>query len=73
MDVGAAEAAFRERIKREEKRRRDTTDSEYWCCLVFQSRAQKNDFLNSTGWIRDGNKYIDGRFVAKKLGIRLQD
>ena len=72
-EMGEAETAFRARMKQEDRRRRDATDSEYWCAMVFQSREQCNAFLRAAGWLRAGDKYIDGRFVAKKMGIRLPD
>ena len=63
--------SFRERMAREEKRRVLATDSEYWVCLCFQSREEKESFLAKTGIIYGGDKYVDGRFAAKKLGIVL--
>jgi len=60
-------------MKAEDQRRTDTTDSEYWCALVFQSREQVDAFVRAAGWLLAGDKYIDGRFVAKKMGIRLPE
>jgi hypothetical protein len=47
------------------------TDSEYWFCAVFQSRAQKDEFLRLTGLEASGDKYLDGREVAAKCGVQL--
>ena len=72
-EVDEAAQAFRERMKREDRRRRDAVDSEYWFAVVFQNREQKDAFLREAGWWQHGDKYIDGRFAAKKLGIRLPE
>ena len=52
-----------------EKRQRE--DSEYWFCVVFQSREQKEEFLRNSGLIADGDKYINGVAAAEKLGVAL--
>ena len=52
-----------------EKRQRE--DSEYWFCVVFQSREQKEEFLRNSGLIADGDKYINGVAAAEKLGVPL--
>lgn len=62
---------FKERAKAEDKRFVDNTDSEYWICLGFQNRAQKEEFLRLTGIIALGDKFLDGMKVAKLLGVEL--
>ncbi|MFT3791522.1 MAG: hypothetical protein QM741_10665 [Rudaea sp.] len=47
------------------------TDSEYWACLCFQNREQKEAFLSALGILDIGDKYLDGPLVAKRLGIEL--
>lgn len=51
----------------------DEFDSEYWLCLVFQTREQKEAFLKLTGWGEklDGDKYLSGTRLAKLLGVAL--
>lgn len=49
----------------------ENTDSEFWICLGFQNRAQKEEFLRLTGSIELGDKYLDGVAVADILGIEL--
>lgn len=46
-------------------------DTEYWYAMYFQSREQKEAFLKAMKWFEHGDKYIDGRWAAKKLGIEL--
>lgn len=62
--VKAADAAEKHRFE-------DTTDSEYWVNLVFQSRAQKEAFLKAMNWLQHGDKYIDGQVLARQQGIAL--
>lgn len=60
-------------IKAERQKKRDawrvTVDPEYWVCVCFQSREQKEEFLTKAGWLDLGEKYLDGVEVAKRLGV----
>ena len=47
----------------------NTMDSEYWACLVFQTREQAEAFGRFFG--KPGDKYLDGRMEAKALGIKM--
>jgi hypothetical protein len=72
----AAEASemlegFRQRAKNEEQRIYEATDSEYWFCICFQIREQKEEFLRKLGWYEMGDKYLDGVLLAERLGIQL--
>ncbi|MBO9357760.1 hypothetical protein GG851_27540 [Bordetella petrii] len=70
-DLSALEDGFRKRAKDEGRRFALATDSEYWACLCFQSRAQKEAFLAALKLLPLGDKYIDGERAAKILGIEL--
>ena len=48
-----------------------TTDSEYWVALCFETRAQKEAFLKALAVFQQGDKYLDGLEVAKRMGIAL--
>lgn len=63
-ELGEVEKGFRERMKQENKRFRDMCDTEYWCCVCFTSRDQKEEFLKKIGMDTD-LKYIDGHEMAK--------
>ena len=65
--------AFRDRNRVEQQRRLEATDSEFWCALCFETRAQKEEFLGKLGLLAHGDKYLDGRLVAKRLGIVLEN
>lgn len=70
-EAEAIRTAFMRRAKDQDARQRATTDSEYWCCLCFQTREQKEAFLKAMDWLRLGDKYLDGRQVAQRQGISL--
>ncbi len=65
-------AGFKERASRETQRYEDATDSEFWIALCFQTRAQKEEFLEKLGLLELGDKYLDGMAVAEVLGVKLE-
>ena len=77
VDTAAENSALLEGMKarnrQEQKRFTDATDSEYWFCLCFHTRAEKEAFLKALGWIDLGDKYLDGTAVAERLGVDLPD
>lgn len=73
QEVGETLRAIREADKRERDRHANTLDTEYWACLVFNNRAQKEEFLRQIGWLKFGDKYLDGMKLAKRHGFKLPD
>lgn len=71
--VTAVQSAFRDRYKKEGKRMQDAIDSEYWVCVCFKNREDKEKFLEKSGLIKEGDKYLDGYNVASILGIPVTD
>lgn len=63
---------FKQRAQQEEGRYWQTVDSEYWVCLCFQTREQKEEFLQKLGLLMLGDKYLDGLEVAQKLGVEIE-
>lgn len=63
-EIGDVEKSFRERMNAENKRFRDMCDTEYWFCVCFTSREQKEEFLKKIGMETDV-KYIDGKDMAR--------
>lgn len=63
----------KERKKALREKLRVTTDSEFWCALCFETREQKDAFLQGVGVYEDGDKYIDGAAFARRLGIQLPE
>lgn len=70
-DLDAVQSGFRDRAKRESERFALATDSEYWACICFQTREQKDRFLSALGLLDLGDKYLDGQLVAERLGVEL--
>jgi hypothetical protein len=72
LDMGVIEGEFAA-IHAARKQQADAielaNDSEYWFCMYFQSREQKDAFIAALGL--DQNKYIDGAAAAAKMGIEL--
>lgn len=51
---------------------RDATDSEFWVAVCFETREQKAEFLRRLDLADLGDKYLDGRAVAERLGAPLE-
>ena len=62
---------FKGRAAREDQRFTDAVDSEYWVAFCFQTREQKEEFLQKLGLLKTGDKYLDGMQVARIMGIEL--
>ena len=69
-EVGEAETAFRDRMEKEDKRRKLATDSEFWFAVHFKSREEKERFLRKYGLNSIGDKYLPGVVVDRILDIR---
>jgi hypothetical protein len=74
--VGNEVSAALQAIRDEKAQRRDAyrtiVDTEYWFCVCFQNRAQKDEFLRLAGWIDHGDKYLDGLEIARRMGIKIE-
>lgn len=70
QEVSALLQAFRDRNAQEQKRFVNATDSEYWFCVCFRTRDEKEEFLRRFGLDELGDKYLDGERVAAKLRSR---
>ena len=73
IELDEVAKGFRDRLKDENTRFALATDSEYWACLCFQTREQKEVFLKALALIDLGDKYLDGQEVAKVLGVTLPE
>ena len=62
---------FNKRHHDEQDRMKYVLDSEYWFCVCFQSRDQKERFLAAMDWAKHGDKYLDGTELAKQNKIEL--
>lgn len=71
-EISEVLAGFKQRAKNEDARKEGAIDSEFWFCLYFQTREQKDEFLAKIGWDDIGDKYIDGMEAAEAVGITLE-
>jgi len=71
---------IRENRKNQVERFRDIEAGEFWFCVCFQSRNQKEDFLHklleqyapNVPYERFGDKYISGLELAEMLGVGIE-
>lgn len=70
-EISALEQGYRDRAKEEAARFKRATDSEYWVAVCFDSREEKDRFLQRAGLADIGDKYLDGREVANRLSVDL--
>ena len=70
-DAGMSEALRQiiERKKATQERFRVATDPEFFFCVCFQSRDQKDEFLRLAKWADLGDKYINGLEVARRMAV----
>jgi len=67
--IGDEFAAMREARKKQAEAVELSNDSEFWCAFYFQTREQKEVFINHFGIKQD--KYVDGQAAAAAMGIEL--
>jgi len=70
-EITALEQGYRDRAKAEADRFKRATDSEFWFAVCFDSREEKERFLQRAGLMDIGDKYLDGREVADRLAVDL--
>lgn len=71
-EMSAVLLELRERRKANADMFRVARDPEYFCLLCFQSREQKEEFLQKVGWIDLGDKYLNGLEVCRRLGMDVE-
>lgn len=52
----------------------DNGDANFFTCIIFQSKAQRNEFLEKIGATKlqeAGGQYVDGLRLAKLLGVQI--
>lgn len=58
-----------DRKKATQEKFRTATDSEFFFCVCFQSREQKDEFLKAVRWDDLGDKYLNGLEIARRLAV----
>ncbi|MGZ7496138.1 hypothetical protein ACXM2N_03455 [Corynebacterium sp. ZY180755] len=73
-EMTALQKGFKDRATAERDRFRKATDSEFWFAVCFESREEKEKFLRAAGVKAKlmGDKYIDGKQLAKILGVKME-
>lgn len=71
-ELAALSDTFSGRAKLEAKRFELAVDSEYWFCVFFQNREQKERFLQAMDWATQGDKYLNGLALAELQGINIK-
>ena len=72
-DLGALESGFRKRAKDEGQRMMLAGDSGYYACICFQTREQRDAWLDARGIKRLGDRFLAGQEVAKIDGVPLPE
>jgi hypothetical protein len=73
-ELDAIQTGFMRRLEKERERTIGKFDTEYWLCVIFETREQKEHFLAELDiQIEEGDKYVDGYVIAKRLRIKLPD
>jgi hypothetical protein len=73
-ELAAIQTGFMQRLEKERHRTIDKFDTEYWVCTIFETREQKEAFLAALDiHIEEGDKYVDGYVLARRLKIKLPD
>lgn len=72
-EVVEAIEGMRKRAKEEKQRVDSATESEYWCQIVFQSKAQRDAFFEELGKDLLDDQWVDGQRLAATLGIKLPE
>jgi len=73
LETGYILGEFRKRMNREQARKDYTDDAEFFTVVVFQSKEQRDEFVDAIGGanIDDDNQFVDGVALAKKWKIEL--
>lgn len=63
--------SFRERMKKENARKKAVTDSGYYVCVYFSNREQCDEFLEKFG-LSKKEIFVDGRKIARMCNKALE-
>ncbi|MBK7097785.1 MAG: hypothetical protein IPH58_04860 [Sphingobacteriales bacterium] len=60
-----------EKLRAEQSTFKDNVDANYFTVVTFNNSKQLDEFLNKLGINPSDKQYIDGKQLAKKLGIEI--
>jgi hypothetical protein len=72
QDAQQVKSAFLQGITEKQKQMAQDSDTEFFVCIAFQNREQKEDFLKKKGWIKYGDKYYAGVDIAKHENVEIK-
>lgn len=70
-ELNEATQAFSQQAKAEYQQFKDNVDANYFTVITFNNSGQLKEFLSKIGLAPADPQYIDGRVLAKKLGIEI--
>lgn len=73
QELKAIQSHFKKSVQHEKRNISHRFDTEYWLCVVFEDRAQKQAFVKALGMLKEGDKYIDGRQLAHRFNIEIPE
>lgn len=71
IEVSHAVQALREHDKRAADRIAHNTETDYWFAVIFHTERERTEFLRAVDAYYLGPRYIDGRALARKLGVEI--
>jgi hypothetical protein len=78
MDASEIEKALELEAKKklkyqQQKQMHDMVDTQYYACVVFGNKADKNKWLETLGSVEiTGETFIDGYQLAKNMGVEIE-
>lgn len=69
-ELDAVAKGFRERREREDERRRNATDSQYYFVVCFRNNPDRDEFLARYNMgLHDGDWWVNGYELARMIGF----
>jgi hypothetical protein len=72
VELNELQVAFREKAKAEKDMQVKNTDSEFWSCVVFKTKEQRDSFLKLLNINEEDAQYINGQKLIKALELRIE-
>lgn len=71
-ELSDLQKSFRERAAASEKEKEKNTNSEFWSCVVFKNKEQRDRFCELLGIKEPDLQYINGQKLIKALELRIE-
>lgn len=70
-ELNELQIAFREKAKKEKELQDTNTDSEFWSCIVFRNRQQRDQLYEILKISQTDNQYINGKKLIDALELKI--